>query len=159
MVQGLYLLPQLPKNFHRLLLENLPWPTIHTLVPSTSFASLRVLRYKRVVNAKERANAEAESLKLVMQLQQEEVASARKRQEHQQRTSLSSGNVRTMTRAELAAEVKSLRDWLKQCKEGDARKPELDAALSLLIQVKLSGTSSSTLRTSFCVEGYVQTIC
>ena len=62
-------------------------------------------------------------------------------------------------RAELAAEVKSLRDWLKQCKEGDAHKPELDAALSLLIQVKLSGTSSSTLRTSFCVEGYVQTIC
>ena len=35
-------------------------------------------------------------------------------------------------RAELAAEVKSLRDWLKQCKEGDAHKPELDAALSLL---------------------------
>ena len=59
----------------------------------------------RAADAKDRADAEAESLKLVMQLQEEEVASARKRQQHQQRTSVSTGNVRTMTRAELAAET------------------------------------------------------
>lgn len=59
----------------------------------------------READAKERTDAEAESLKLVMQLQQEEMASARQRQQHQQRTSLSSGNVRTMTREELAAET------------------------------------------------------
>ena len=59
----------------------------------------------RAADAKEIADAEAESLKLVMQLQQEEVASARKRQQHQQRTALSTGNVRTMTRAELEAET------------------------------------------------------
>ncbi len=59
----------------------------------------------RAADATERADAEAESLKLVMQLQEEEVASARKRQQHQQRTSMSTGNVRTMTRAELAAET------------------------------------------------------
>ena len=56
----------------------------------------------READAKERVDAEAESLKLVMQLQQEEVASARKRQ---QRVPISTGNVRTMTRAELAAET------------------------------------------------------
>ena len=59
----------------------------------------------READAKERADAEAESLKLVMQLQQEEITNARQRQQHQRQTAMSTGNVRTMTRAELAAET------------------------------------------------------
>ena len=59
----------------------------------------------READAKERADTEAESLKLVMQLQQEEIANARYRQQHQRQTAMSTGNIRTMTRAELAAET------------------------------------------------------
>ena len=56
----------------------------------------------RDADAKERADEEAKSLKLVMQLQQEEVAIAR---QHQHHSTMPKGNVRTMTRAELAAET------------------------------------------------------
>lgn len=61
----------------------------------------------READAKERADAEAESLKLVMQLQQEEISMVRQRQQVQRNTTMSTGNVRTMTRAEFAAETYS----------------------------------------------------
>jgi len=61
----------------------------------------------READAKERADAEAESLKLILQLQQEEVKRARELQQNQRHAALTSGNVRTMTRAELAAETYS----------------------------------------------------
>mmetsp|Transcript_17416 Transcript_17416/g.36058 ORF Transcript_17416/g.36058 Transcript_17416/m.36058 type:complete len:804 (-) Transcript_17416:111-2522(-) len=59
----------------------------------------------READARERNDADAESLRLVMQLQQEELTLARQRQRHQEQTAMTTGNVRTMTRAQLAAET------------------------------------------------------
>jgi serine/threonine-protein kinase RIO1 len=57
----------------------------------------------READAKERQDDESESLRLVMQLQQEELTMARRQQRHQQETAVT-GNVRTMTRAAFEAE-------------------------------------------------------
>jgi hypothetical protein len=57
----------------------------------------------READAKERQDDESESLRLVMQLQQEELTMARQEQRHQQETDVI-GNVRTMTRAAFEAE-------------------------------------------------------
>jgi serine/threonine-protein kinase RIO1 len=57
----------------------------------------------READAKERQDDESESLRLVMQLQQEELTMARQQQRHQQETAVT-GNVRTMTRAAFEAE-------------------------------------------------------
>eukprot|EP00535_Pseudo-nitzschia_heimii_P000577 CAMPEP_0197176780 /NCGR_PEP_ID=MMETSP1423-20130617/2589_1 /TAXON_ID=476441 /ORGANISM="Pseudo-nitzschia heimii, Strain UNC1101" /LENGTH=761 /DNA_ID=CAMNT_0042626201 /DNA_START=55 /DNA_END=2337 /DNA_ORIENTATION=- len=56
----------------------------------------------READAKQRAEEEAKSLELVMKIQREEVVLARQRQ---QNSTMPTGNVRTMTRAELAAEM------------------------------------------------------
>mmetsp|Transcript_26349 Transcript_26349/g.30113 ORF Transcript_26349/g.30113 Transcript_26349/m.30113 type:complete len:735 (+) Transcript_26349:86-2290(+) len=57
----------------------------------------------READTKERRDADAKSLRLVMQLHQEEITRARQLQRHQQETAMT-GNVRTMTRAEFEAE-------------------------------------------------------
>jgi len=57
----------------------------------------------READTKERRDADAKSLRLVMQLHQEEITRARQLQRHQQETAMT-GNIRTMTRAEFEAE-------------------------------------------------------
>lgn len=94
----------------------------------------------READAKEQADSEAETLKLVMQLQQEEVELARKRQEHQQRTAITTGNVRTMTRAALAAETYGDRNSVLQYNSGEyGHEPEAGFRMNQQNQDQLSG--------------------